>query len=71
MKIDVTTEMISLVSDILSQYKDYKYDGGVFDQGCNIYAIASFANKVTKFKTTTQEISEIGIIEIINVRSGV
>ena len=39
---------------------DNKYNGGVAGEDCNIYAIPSGANKVTKFNTTTQDVSEVG-----------
>ena len=58
-EIDIAIETTSLVGDDLFKYGD-KYNGGVVGEDCNVYAIPGCANKVTKFNTTTQEVSEVG-----------
>ena len=40
--------------------KKYKFIGGVVGEDYNIYTIPYNANRVTKFNTTTQEISNVG-----------
>ena len=50
---------ISLVGDDLFRYGEKKHNGCVVGEDCNIYAILEDANKVIKFNTTTQEISEV------------
>ena len=60
LKIDISTNTISLIGDDLSNYEKYKYIGGVVGEDCNIYAIPQNANRVTKFNTTAQEISNVG-----------
>merc|ERR1712238_463070 len=48
------------VGDDLSKYGRVKYNGGVVGEDCNIYTIPADANKVAKFNTTTQKVSEVG-----------
>ena len=60
LKIDTSTETISLVGNDLSKYGSGKYNGGVIGEDCNIYAIPKDANQIIKFNTTTQEVSEVG-----------
>ena len=60
LKIDITTDTKSLVGDDLSKYGYSKYDCGVVDEDCNVYAIPSGANKAIIFNTITQKVSEVG-----------
>ena len=60
LKIDIATETTSLVGDDLSKYGACKYSCGVVGEDCNVYAIPEDANKVIKFNTIMQEVSEVG-----------
>ena len=59
-KIDISTNTTSLIGDDLSNYEKYKYKDGVVGEDYNIYAIPYNTNRVTKFNTTTQEMSKVG-----------
>ena len=59
MKIDIVTDTTSLVGDDLSKYGEWKYNGGVVGEDCNVYAIPFAAKKVTKLNTTTQTVLEV------------
>ena len=60
LKIDITDDTTSLVSNDLTKYGECKYEGGVVGEDDNIYAIPSDANNVIKLNTTTQISSLIG-----------
>jgi len=60
LKIDITDDTTSFVSNDLSKYGECKYEGGVVGEDDNIYAIPSDANNVIKLNTTTQISSSIG-----------
>ena len=58
-KIDIATEATLLVGDDSSKYRNYKYNGDVIGEDCNIYTIPADAKIVTKFNTATQKMSEV------------
>ena len=59
LKIDIVTDTTSLIGDDLSKYGNYKYDGGVVGEDRIVYAIPSDATIITKFNTTTEQMSEV------------
>ena len=60
LKIDIATETTSLFGDILPKEGISKHNGVVVGEDGDIYAIPAGADKVIKFNSTTQEMSEVG-----------
>jgi len=57
LKIDIATETISLVGFL---FGGFEYNCGVVGEDCNVYSIPLYAEKVTKFNTTTKVLLQIG-----------